>query len=104
MSSIARTLPFYRRLFTAHTDGLHGPHEALGSETNAFRGFRDLRVCGQRLSLVADAGGQALLVVLFVHPSPEDPPAQRPEPAEHVVHVAEIHQLDEIAVEVLAEE
>src|SRR5678810_1092168 len=48
--------------------------------------------------------GRALRVVLLVHPAPEDPPAEWTEPAEHVIHVAEVHQLNQIAVEILGEE
>src|SRR4051794_9505120 len=45
-----------------------------------------------------------LLVIPFIHPAPEHPPAERPKPLEHVILVSEIHQLDQVAVEVLGKE
>src|SRR5690349_9749401 len=48
--------------------------------------------------------GIRLLVILPVHPPPEQPAAERAEPAEHVKHVAEVHHLDEITVEIPDEE
>src|SRR4051812_39468068 len=45
-----------------------------------------------------------LVVVLLIAPTPEDPAPERTEPPENVVHVAQIHQLDEVAVKVFAEE
>ena len=43
-------------------------------------------------------------VIFPIHSSPEQPPTKRPEPVQHVIHVAEVHQLDQVAVEVLDEE
>src|SRR5262249_45519458 len=51
-----------------------------------------------------NAPSRVLFVVLLVHPAPENPPAERTQPAKHVVHVTEIHQLDEVAVDILDEE
>src|SRR5690606_38098539 len=48
--------------------------------------------------------GPRSLVVLLVHPSPEQPASQRTQPAEDVVHVAEVHQFDQVPIEVAAEE
>src|SRR5688572_32120066 len=44
------------------------------------------------------------LVVLLVHSAPKHPSAKRPQPVEHVIHVAEVHQLDQVAIEVPHEE
>src|SRR5258705_2736949 len=44
------------------------------------------------------------LVIFPVHTPPEHPAAERPEPAEHVIHVAKVHQLDDVAVEVPCKE
>src|SRR6185436_2728106 len=44
------------------------------------------------------------LVVLLVHSATEEPSAQRTEPSEHVIHVAEIHQLDQVPIEVPGKE
>src|SRR5688500_12286566 len=43
-------------------------------------------------------------VILSVHSPPEQPPTQRPQPIQHVIHVAEIHQLDQVAVAIAREE
>src|SRR4029453_17769811 len=48
--------------------------------------------------------GGGSLVVLLIHSPPEDPAAQRPEPLQQVIHVSEISDLDQVAVEVLDEE
>src|SRR6476646_1602833 len=42
-----------------------------------------------------------LLVVLPVHTSTEQPAAEWPQPAKHVIHVTEVRHFDEIAVEIL---
>src|SRR5262245_52130721 len=39
----------------------------------------------------------ARLIVLLVHPASEQPPAQRSEPLEHVIHLAKIDHLDQVA-------
>src|SRR6266550_1916267 len=44
------------------------------------------------------------LVVLPIHPTPEQPAAERTQPANNVIHVSKVHQLDQIAVEIPAEE
>src|SRR5688572_6767211 len=43
-------------------------------------------------------------VVLPVHSPAEDPPAERAQPLQHVMHVAQVHHLDQVAVEVPGEE
>src|SRR5437868_7086248 len=43
-------------------------------------------------------------VVLLVHPAAKHPSAERTEPAEDVIHVAEIGDLDQVTVEILHEE
>src|SRR6185503_6790021 len=48
--------------------------------------------------------GVALLVILLVHAATEQPAADRTEPAQHVIHVAKVHQLDQVAVEILCKE
>ena len=45
---------------------------------------------------------EAIVHVPILPPPPEEPAAERTEPAEHVVHVAEVDDLDQVAVEVLA--
>src|SRR3954466_15323355 len=44
------------------------------------------------------------LVVLFVHAAPEHPAAERTEPVEHVIHVAEVRDFSQVPVEILDEE
>src|SRR5262245_40137057 len=41
-----------------------------------------------------------LLVVPLVHPAPEQPAAKRSQPSEDVIHVAEVHHFDEVAIEI----
>src|ERR1051325_1662401 len=48
--------------------------------------------------------GSASVVILAIHSAPEQPAAERAQPAKHVIHVAEVHQLDQVAVEIPAEE
>src|SRR3982751_5160860 len=43
-------------------------------------------------------------VVLLIHPALEQPAAERTQPAKNVIHVSKVHQLDQIAVEIPAEE
>src|SRR5256885_319244 len=47
---------------------------------------------------------RTLLVIRLVHPTPEDIASQRPEPLEHVIHVSQVHQLDQVAVEIFRKE
>src|SRR5215204_4050016 len=50
------------------------------------------------------AAASRTAVILAVHSPPEDPAAERPKPLQHVVHVAEIHQLNQVAVKVSGKE
>jgi hypothetical protein len=63
----------------------------------------DDRAGQSRRSINVVSGLAGRLVILPVHSASEDPSAQRTEPSQHVVHVAKVHQLDEVAVEVLGE-
>src|ERR1041385_270478 len=77
--------------------------------SNEPRMMRRFMLCLRRPRLYGGSRLRAgsrftLFVVLPIHPAPEEPACKRSEPAEHVVHVAEVHQLDEIAVEIPAEE
>src|ERR1041384_6280588 len=80
------------------------------SEPRMMRRFM-LCLRGRRLyrdpgSGIRDPGSGlgSLFVILAIHSAAKEPAAERTQPAEHVVHVAKVHQLDQVAVEIPAEE